>query len=75
MTIGDMMEAQKTEDSDMVFTLNMFETHIVDWNWSDEDGVPLPPPADEPKVLETLTQDEYRFLTGVFQGTEAELKN
>jgi hypothetical protein len=75
MTIGDMLEAQRTEDSNMVFTLRMFESHIVDWNWSDEDGEPLPPPADEPEVLETLTKEEYQFLTGVFQGTETELKN
>jgi hypothetical protein len=75
MTIGDMLEAQKTKDSNMEFTLKMFKSHIVDWNWSDENGEPLPSPSDEPEILHTLTQEEYQFLTEVFRGSETELKN
>jgi hypothetical protein len=35
---------------------------ILDWNWVDDDGHPLPSPHNNPDVYELLTDDEGAFL-------------
>ncbi len=49
---------------------------ILDWNWVDDEGVPLPKPSDDPLVVERLTDQEIVFLTGFFQVEDKDkLKN
>lgn len=52
---------------------------VVAWNWCDEEGVPLPQPAECPEVLDGLTAGERRFLLGALRDLERrqedELKN
>lgn len=42
--------------------------HIVDWNWVDGEGKPLPLPKDDPTVIEILNDDEITFLTDLVRG-------
>jgi len=37
---------------------------IMDWNWTDEDGNPLPLPSKDPTVLDDLEIDEALWLVG-----------
>lgn len=39
---------------------------IVEWNWVDDDGNPLPQPRDDFKVLGKLYTHEYSFLMKLF---------
>jgi hypothetical protein len=38
---------------------------VLDWNWVDNDGAPLPKPHNNVAVVEKLTIDEINFLTGL----------
>ncbi len=49
--------------------------YIVDWNWVDDDGNPLPKPAEDPSVIDRLTSTEVRYLLGELRGDEASRKN
>jgi hypothetical protein len=42
---------------------------VVDWNWVDDDGIPLPLPKDDPTVIDTLTESEHAFIANSMQGT------
>jgi hypothetical protein len=35
---------------------------VLDWNWVDDDGAPLPSPHNNPDVYELLTDEEGSFL-------------
>jgi hypothetical protein len=35
---------------------------VVDWNWVDDDGNPLPLPADDPGVVEKLVIPEFQWI-------------
>jgi hypothetical protein len=51
-------------------------TAIVEWNWVDDDGQPLPQLRADPGVLEKLTDREVRFLAEAAMGPSPEtLKN
>lgn len=36
--------------------------HLVEWNWTDEDGAPLPLPKDDPTVIERMLERELDFI-------------
>jgi hypothetical protein len=55
--------------------VDVLKTHVYEWNWVDDDDSPLPQPKDDPEVIDTLTDNEVAFLSGLIQGTEAEAKN
>lgn len=47
--------------------------HINEWNWVDEHGEPLPQPADDPHVVEQLTEAELAALVdAVYRRAESE---
>lgn len=48
--------------------------HVLDWNWSDEDGKPLPKPSTE-DFVNSLNDDELLFIVAQIIGSEGELKN
>jgi len=39
--------------------------HLIEWNWSDAEGVPLPLPREDPTVLDRLLEPELLFLLDV----------
>jgi hypothetical protein len=50
--------------------------HVVEWNWTDQDGNALPYPKNEPAVMDRLTNEELAFLNQAIVGrTEQERKN
>ncbi len=54
--------------------LEMIQRHLLEWNWVDDDGVPLPQPKGNPEVLDELTVKEVTFLANLLTGEE-ESKN
>lgn len=57
-------------EAGIAFAEELLVKSVLDWNWTDDDGNPLPLPKDEPGVLEDLDADEVAFLvekiTGAF---------
>ena len=47
----------------------LLSRHIVEWNWVDDDGQPLPLPKDSPNVIDELTEEEAELLVGLLIGT------
>lgn len=50
---------------------------VVDWNWTDLEGNPLPKPYRNPGVLHQLSNDELGYILKIMRGSEspAERKN
>lgn len=42
--------------------------HVVGWNWGDEEGNPLPIPAEDDTVLDGMTVEEMDFLAEAIAG-------
>lgn len=42
--------------------------HVVAWNWVGDDDQPLPPPSENPEVIDELTMDEIAFLGNALNG-------
>lgn len=55
--------------------LQVLKDHVVEWNWVDDDDVPLPQMPEHPEVLELLTDTEVGFLGDCIQGSEEAAKN
>ena len=65
----EMAAAAKSED-EMPLQI-VIRTQVVDWNWSDQDGVLFPLPKDQPEILERLTEAELLFLTQNIMGVSS----
>ena len=55
-------------------SLRVLAEHLIAWNWVDDDGNALPLPKDDPAVLDQLTDEEVKFLIGLF-GDKTDAKN
>ncbi len=55
--------------------LDTLRQHVVEWNWVDDDGTPLPQMPEHPEVVELLTDTEVGFLGDCIQGSEEAAKN
>lgn len=62
---------QPDANADMTTTLNLLATHVTEWNWVDDDGVPLPLPKDDASVMDRLTDAELQVLSNALQGPDA----
>ena len=51
------------EEEKRRLTEEFLVARVVDWNWVDDAGDPLPKPSDDPSVLDQLTDREMDFLT------------
>ena len=70
----EMAAAAKSEN-EMPLQIIML-TQVVEWNWSDAEGVAFPLPKDDPSLLERLTEAELLFLTQSIMGiSSAKSKN
>lgn len=69
--IRDIQSAETGRDYDLL--LDMLRSNIVAWNWSDDDGEPLPLPEE---AVDDLTADEVVYLVQLLVSAKADdLKN
>ena len=54
-----------TDEQKIDATQTLLQEHIAEWNWVDEDGVPMPLPTADNGVFENLNDDETAFLVGL----------
>lgn len=78
-TLEDLLEgaggSASLSDS-MSFNDKVVTACLVEWNWVDDDGEPLPLPSDDPEVLNRLYAPEYQLLVQrVTDGINVQLKN
>ena len=64
-----LLEASASADVQDEFTLRMFTDCVVEWNWVDDKGNPLPLPKDA--GIAELTVEETSFLAGAIAGGPA----
>lgn len=62
---GDPKDIDLTQISPEAFggMLSLLEAVVMEWDWVNDEGEPLPNPKDDPQVIRReLTQDEQAFL-------------
>jgi hypothetical protein len=76
LTVGEASDFIRTASGNAVEVRAAFLAgKVVEWNWVDGDGNPLPQPTDE-SVLRLLTLEEQMFLVqNLFARPETERKN
>ena len=66
LKVGEVENLHKRRDrekwSDFKFGKVVMATRILEWNWVDDGGDPLPQPSEDLKVMDQLTEDESNFL-------------
>lgn len=79
LTVGEAREAgqlQNDPDLDSFEAVSkMYQEHIFNWNWVNDDGEPLPLPVNDPGVIDKLTDLEFSFLGNCVAGSEEAQKN
>ncbi len=74
-TVEEALEAKAALEKGnidlLTFNLRLIASHIVNWNWVNEKGEPLPLPSEN-GVMEHLLQDEVIFLAEALIGPEPE---
>ncbi len=70
-SIGDTDEGVQTVvamDESASQAIKLLQRRVVGWNWTDDQGEPLPSPVDNPKVFEELQLGELFYLVGLLVG-------
>jgi hypothetical protein len=81
LTVREMRDAQNamtsnpTDMEQFELGLEMVKDHVVEWNWVDDNGDPLPQPRDDPAVVELLSNDEISVLALGIRGDLEKQKN
>lgn len=60
-------DAAKEKKDDTV-NLEILATSIIEWNWVDDDGKPMPLPGGKAEALDELTDQELAFLVDSLRG-------
>lgn len=77
-TLGEQREIgrrQKDGEDMGLVGLDVLRTHILQWNWVDDDGEPMPQVSTDPDILDELTDAELEFLMACIGGANVDLKN
>jgi len=78
LTVGEARRADKIKDDpdtdSFAEVVELYQTHVINWNWVDDDGSGLPLPKDDPGVVDGLTADEFGFLGDCLAGSEEDQK-
>lgn len=77
LEVGLVKEIRSNPNGKTNLELNMDSilACVVDWNWVDDEGTPLPLPNEDPTVLDKLFFSETDFLIDAIWGTDEERKN
>ena len=76
LTVGEIKTLRRDKDTDKFdLTEEMVRAHIVEWNWCDEGGNPLPQPGEHPEVFDQVTDEELAFLAEQVSGNAEARKN
>lgn len=67
--VANMTDEEKAES-----VLQDMRDRILEWNWVDDDGQPLPLPSEDPDLFDRLYEQEVQLLTKVIRG-QVELAN
>lgn len=60
---GKFRVALNLQDAEaMQYATELLDETVADWNWTDDDGEPLPTPKQNPGVIDQLTVAEVQFL-------------
>lgn len=63
---GMISQRAKIDQSDfdqvLEFNQQFLAAVVVEWNWVDDAGEPLPLPADDPAVVDRLVIPEFEFI-------------
>lgn len=76
LTVQERLDAMNAGDANTFeMGIELLKDHVLEWNWVDDEGKPLPQVPDSPEVLHAITLDEADFLGRCMMGTEEEAKN
>lgn len=73
LTYGEIKMLRTASDDRLTQSADVVRTVVVNWNWVDDAGQPLPLPSADPDVLDLLTDAEIGFI-GKALGAETEKK-
>lgn len=68
-------ETSGLTDDLLSFADKQLSKFIIEWNWVDDDGNPLPQPKEDYKVMGKLYTHEYSFIMSLFNPDENAAKN
>lgn len=71
--VGSVQADKLTENLD--FTASVVSDFVLDWNWVDDDGNPLPKPKGNPQVVEQLTTEEVQAICSLVLDADSIKKN
>ena len=72
---GLLRKAQQQSKADdaaaagVTFASDLIVASVVEWNWTDDEGLPLPLPKDNPAIIDELDADEVAFLVEQISGS------
>jgi hypothetical protein len=58
----DIRQASDQEGEDRSTALEALKALLIEWNWVDDDGEPLPLPSEDPDVFDRMPWQEVNFL-------------
>ena len=64
----------ETDIDALGYGIGKLKVHVLDWNWLDDNGDPLPKPKEDETVFDELTTDEVTFIINKLMGVD-ESKN
>ena len=72
--MSNISEPEKLEEA-LDAICQGFSEKVTDWNWTDNEGNPLPKPYHNPDVFKELTEEELVWLSTALVETEVQRKN
>jgi hypothetical protein len=73
MLVGEIRSMAKRATGDMKLlavemSSEILATHVVEWNWVDDEDNPLPVPYQNEEVFDQLSDEEFQFLSELMMG-------
>lgn len=68
MLVGEIKAARRraAENPEMLaveISSEMLAEHVVEWNWVDDEGQPLPEPLGNEAIFDQLSDEEFELLS------------